>query len=138
VLRKLMAFYAVKSEKLLKADEVIANPVAFITSVHISALKGDRWPVIGNRHLEIELARDVKFFRRNPSGDGFLIYVSKERPPKAYEEFEASPSECVGLEPLAVWDPASIEQRLDDHMNGNSNRTMEFFLASLRKRLALQ
>lgn len=135
ILDKLMAFYSLNSEKIEDVDSVINSPIAFIAPVQFSAVKDGRWPIIGHRPLEERFTKDVKFFRVNPSGNGFLIYVSKPKPPHAYEEYEADVSDCVGLDPLIAWDPNSIEDRLRDYVNGRENQNVERYLSSIRKNI---
>jgi len=60
-------------------ERVAASAILFITAIHVTAISKDRWSVIGNRPLERALRQDVRFCRKNPSGEDFLIYVSKER-----------------------------------------------------------
>jgi hypothetical protein len=100
VLNKLMAFYDLKTVELANLDQIANSAMLFVTAIHMPAISRERWARIGNRPLEHELTQDTKFFRRNPTSEGFLIYVSKPEPSGAYHEYEASPEECRGLEPL--------------------------------------
>jgi Immunity protein 26 len=121
VLDKLMAFYDLKTPEIASLEKVIASPVLFVTAVHTAAVTGGRRKVIGHRPLEPEFKEDTKFFRRDPSGHGFLIYVSKPAPSNAYEEYAAPAEDCVGLEPLLSWDAPLMEERLEDHFAGRPN-----------------
>jgi hypothetical protein len=56
-------------------------------------------------------AKSGKILRRNLNGNGFLIYVSMPDA-RAYREYEAEASDCVGLEPLFARTPENMEERL--------------------------
>jgi hypothetical protein len=131
VLDKLMAFYDLRTDELADLDQIAKSSVLFITAVHMPAISSDRWPIIGNRPLGLELREETKFFRKNPSGQGFLIYVSKPKSPNAYEEYAAPAEECRGLEPLLVWEPDQIEQRIDDHLQKRENPHLSHYLQQL-------
>jgi len=131
VLNKLMAFYDLRSHELAVLDQIAKSKVLFVTAVHMPAISSERWHIVGNRPLEPELLEDTKFFRKNPSGRGFLIYVTKPKPADAYEEYAASLDECRGLEPLLVWDPDQIEQRVDDHFHKRENPHLSYYLQQL-------
>lgn len=136
ILDKLMAFYAIKSDCILEMSEITRHPVIFITAVRAQALKLKRWQVIGYAPLEPEFKKDVKFFRPNLSpGKPFLIYVSKAEPHNAYEDYEANPEECVGMEPMGVWEATGIEERLDEFFSGKANAFVERCLDNLRRHL---
>jgi hypothetical protein len=131
VLDKLVAFYNLKTSDVADINDVSRQTVIFTASVHISALSGGRWPAIGSRPLELEFHNPTKFFRKNPSGPGFLIYVSKPTPRNAYEEYKANAGDCIGLEPLLVWDPDQISERLEDHFLGRKNRYLSHYIGQL-------
>jgi hypothetical protein len=135
VMDTLMAFYDLKTTEIVNVDTVIGHQRLFITSVAFAAVTSGRWKVIGNRPLEPELRGDTKFFRPNPSGQGFLIYVSKAQPKDAYEEYEATAEECLGLEPLFSWDAHLLEERLEDHFAGRPNVHVEHQKKLIRRDL---
>jgi Immunity protein 26 len=128
VLNKLMAFYDLKTNEVTDINEVSKHGVIFKTAVHVSAFSGGSWPVIGSRPLELEFLEPTKFFRKDPAGAEFLIYVSKPTPPHSYEEYCATAEECIGLEPLLVWEPNQISQRLEDYFLGQRNEHSSFYL----------
>ena len=134
VLPKLMAFYGLRTTHLASVDDVCGSSILFRVAVRVPAISQDRWPIIGHRPLELELQDDVKFFRRNPSGAGFLVYVSRTQPRNAYQEREASVEECMGLEPLLVWEPAQMEQRVDDHFQHRENVHLTHYMGELKTR----
>jgi hypothetical protein len=108
------AIYDAVTEADLAPDEVVARPVLFVLAVADRAYQ--RWPKVG----EVPLARAPvaipEFFvqdRFNPQQCRIMDYHGNMRP--------ASPEECVGLEPAAVWDPEHVEQRLRDHLAGQEN-----------------
>jgi hypothetical protein len=75
VLSKLMAFYNLRTDNLVDINDIVISGTLFVTAVHMAAVSSNRWAIIGNRPLEQELVQDTKFFRENPTGEGFLIYV---------------------------------------------------------------
>jgi hypothetical protein len=132
----LMAFYDVRTDDLAKIEQISLAPIMFSATVSDWAIRAGRWPVIGFSPLEDDLRKEVKFFRRNPNGNGFLIYVSIPDPPSAYREYEAEAIDCVGLEPLFAWTPESIEQRLSDHFAGKKNVAVEYAVQYLAVELS--
>lgn len=131
ILEKLVAFYNLKSDEVASVETITASDVSFTTAVHVSAPSKGRWLIVGARPLELQFREPKKFFRKNPSGGGFLIYTSNPTPRSSYEEREASAEECSGLEPLLVWDHDQISQRLEDHLLGNKNRYVSYYLKQL-------
>lgn len=128
VMNKLMAFYDLRTDTPANIEDVAKSEILFITAVHMSAIRHTNWQTLGNHPLEAHLQRDVRFFRKDPTGKGFLIYVSKAAPPNAYDEYKASANECRGLEPLLVWEPAQIEQRIDDSFEKKENVYLSHFM----------
>ena len=131
VLDKLMAFYDVRTCKISSVEDIIKCSVLFTTAVHISALTSGNWLLIGYAPLESKFRSIVRFFRKNPSGPGFMIYESVPTPANAYNEFAASAKDCRGLEPLLVWDADQIGERLEDHFSGRKNIHLSQFLEQL-------
>jgi hypothetical protein len=131
--RVLMAFYNLRTDNLTDPNEVVTSGTLFVTAVHMTAISNERWVTMGNRPLEQELIQDTKFFRKNPTGDGFLIYISKAEPSGSDHEYEASADECRGLEPLLVWEPDQIEQRIDDHFQKRDNLHLSHYMQQIEK-----
>jgi hypothetical protein len=121
ILMKLVAFYDIHTKELVKIDQFANCSVLFICSVRKKAPAIDHWIVSGNRPLEPELNREVKFFKIDLVTSDFSIYVSIPAPPNAYKEYAVSKEECQNLEPLMSWEPNHIEVRLSDHFHNREN-----------------
>ena len=110
-----MAFYDYRTtEPSSDLDEISAKPLLFTPAVRL--FDYDRWPSIGRRELEGEVAKPVVSFMQD-LGDfrKCTIFDSEGR------ERAATPEECIGLERAAVWDPHQIERRLLDTFMGRPN-----------------
>lgn len=114
----LMAFYSIRSEGSLVPTEILGQPVAFKVWVMNSAISSGRWSVIGHAPLETELAAMPWFFKQDAISKALSLYQSGvERP--------ATKEECEGLERAAVWSAQHIESRLEDHLEGRTNKWLE-------------
>lgn len=106
------------------ATEVICIPVAFKIGVMSSAVTSGRWPVIGNIGLTPDL-REIPMFCKQDIVTGKL-YIYQEVPEFApHYERPAKTSECIGLEPAAIWGAEHVEDRLRDHFTGQPNKWVE-------------
>lgn len=74
--------------------------------------------MIGHAPLETELKATPWFFRQDVISKVLSLYQDGiERP--------ATREECEGLERAAVWSAEHIENRLDDHLEGRTNKWIE-------------
>ena len=92
---------------------VIAAPVIFVTDVYDYALKSGGWPTVGR----IDLAKKPMplpifyMYNRLKKVDPVTIITGST----AHEMRPGTIDECRDLEPLAVWEPEHIEERIRDH-----------------------
>jgi hypothetical protein len=114
----LMAFYAVQSERPLSPAEILRQPVAFKVWVMNSAISSGRWSVIGHAPLETDLERTPWFFKQDAISKALSLYQNGI-------ERAATKEECVGLERAAVWSAQHIESRLEDHLEGRTNKWLD-------------
>lgn len=77
---------------------------------------GARWPAIGWRELEDEVAKPVVQFMQDVFDFHNCTIFDSEGMRR-----DAEPEECVGLERASVWDMHHIEQRLLDTFMGRPN-----------------
>lgn len=120
VLKKpLLAFYGLRSPEPVPAEEVVRGPVLFKVYVLTDAITGGGWPVIGSVPLAPDLRELPRFFKTDPISGELSLYFDdgSERPAKS-EEIE-------GLECAAVWEPAHVVERLNDHFAGRPNTWVE-------------
>ena len=114
-----MAFYDLRTaEPASDLDRIERMPVLFKQAVRL--LDPDRWPGLGERPLEGEVAEPVVRFVQD-IGDYTMCTIFDS----AGMERQATPEECVGLERAAVWDQHHIEQRLLDTFEGRPNAQEE-------------
>lgn len=104
------AYYDRSDGKVQNKLDHTTSSVLFITAVHGYAIRKGRWDVIGNRPLEESLKKPVQFFRVDHTDPMNYRIYEEGRVRLSNEE------DCSGLEPLAVWDPEHIEERLRDHL----------------------
>jgi len=140
----LMAFYDISSNSILSLEEIECRPILWKLSGALDdAVKERHWPVLGHKPLEPELLQAVRTFRpanpmtSNMPYDGFRIYVSHAEAGK-YDDYRATPEECVGLEPTITWGWESVARRLDDHFAGKPNAQVERLVGYLKQHLIVQ
>lgn len=100
-------------------QRIVELPIIFFAAVRDSAVKSGRWPIRGHVPLDGKLVPPPKFIQDPLQQNSFSIYQNDGT------ISEASRSQCVGLERAAVWDPEQIEDRLQDHFAGRSNKWLD-------------
>jgi Domain of unknown function (DUF4259) len=98
---------------------IVNRPVLFVLSVNDRASSG-HWLKIGQVPLEMAPVPIPNEFMQD-IGSGACQIVDE-----AFNARRAKPEECVGLERVAVWDPAHVEERLRDHYAGRPNAHLAY------------
>jgi hypothetical protein len=106
-------------------DRIASKPILFKIAVRHLAL--DAWEFIGRRTLEEHLTRPVVQFMQDLGNFRRCTIFDT-----AGNERAAAPQECVGLERAAVWEQASVEQRLLDAFQRRPNADEEHLKVRLR------
>ncbi|PTL79535.1 Imm26 family immunity protein [Vitiosangium sp. GDMCC 1.1324] len=112
------AFYEYRTESPdSDLDRIASKPILF--RIAVRHLEPNSWESIGRREIEerltqpiIQFHMEVGPFRRCTIFDS----IGNER--------EASPQECIGLEPSAVWESHGVEERLLDAFMGRPNDSL--------------
>jgi len=104
--------------------EIMAKPVAFTVAVHKSAVEA--WEVIGQRPVRDMADLTFERFVQSPTNRRDCKIVDR-----GGQERSASPGECVGLDPVAVWEAEHVESRLLDALFRRPNK----WVASLKVQL---
>ena len=99
-------------------DRIASKPILFRIAVRHLAL--DAWEFIGQRALEEHLTQPVVQFMQDLGNFRRCTIFDT-----AGNERAAEPQECVGLERAAVWEQASVEERLLDAFQGRPNANEE-------------
>jgi hypothetical protein len=99
-------------------DRIASKPILFRIAVRHLAL--DAWEFIGQRALEEHLTQPVVQFMQDLGNFRRCTIFDT-----AGNERAAEPQECVGLERAAVWEQASVEERLLDAFQGRPNADEE-------------
>lgn len=98
--------------------ELKTAPTLFRVWVMNKAITSGGWRRIGMASLRPEFERTVPRYKRDAITGEMSIYIDGvERP--------ASPAECRGLEPAAVWSAEHVEARLRDHVGGRAHEPLE-------------
>jgi hypothetical protein len=120
-----MAFYDHRTaEPSSDLDEIESKPVLFTQAVRLFGHDG--WGELGHRTPQGEVAKPVICFMQDLADfRKCTIYDSDGM------QRQATPEECIGLEPAAVWDAPHIARRLLDHFMGRPNE------AEIRARVQL-
>ena len=99
-------------------DRIASKPILFRIMVRHPYPKS--WEIIGWREIEERLTQPVVQFNMEvgPLRRCWIFdSLGNER--------EASPKECIGLEPATVWEHHGVEKRLLDAFMGRPNPVME-------------
>jgi hypothetical protein len=116
----LIAFYRLRSSKILPVREVVTKDILFIIFVMNYAITDGIWPVAGHVPLRPELQVEPLFFKKDPISGKLTIYRDRTG-----EEFPATREQCRDLECAAVWEPEHVVDRLEDHFAGRPNHWVE-------------
>jgi hypothetical protein len=103
-------------------DAITPRPVRFTIAVHKDLLAEKEWEPIGRRPLDGSLQR--------PRAQ--VIWGIDPQHPRIMDDHgairPATPKECEGLEPAAVWEPEHVADRLMDAFAGRPNRWLQAML----------
>jgi hypothetical protein len=113
------AFYNYRTtEPDADLDRIASKLILFRIMVRYPYPKS--WELIGWREIEERLTQPVVQFHMEvgPLRRCWIFdSLGNER--------EASPEECIGIEPATVWEPHGVEKRLLDAFMGRPNPVME-------------
>ncbi|QIF04269.1 Imm26 family immunity protein [Roseimicrobium sp. ORNL1] len=107
-----------KRIKAVGVSAVLESTVVFKIWVMNKATRSGRWPVIGHIPLSDELLKPVAFAKQDVISKAFCIHVGGKEVPASIEE-------CRNLECAAVWSAEHVEDRLQDHFEGQPNKRVE-------------
>jgi Immunity protein 26 len=114
-----VAFYHHRSR--LPEDDLVAitkRPVIFTIAAHKDLLAKDQWQTIGHVPVDGSLQPPAaQAIWDDPDNCQIIDAEGDMRP--------ATPEECAGLEPAAVWEPEHIDDRLRDAFAGRPNRWLD-------------
>jgi hypothetical protein len=119
-----VAFYKHRTKKADdNLDEITSKDVLFTIAAHKSFVGKTGWQSIGNRPLEKRLRPPKAQAVWDDAENCQIIDDQGEMRP-------ATPKQCKGLEPAAVWEPNHIADRLDDTFAGRPNKWLANLLPS--------
>lgn len=99
-------------------DRIASKPILFRIMIKYPYPKS--WELIGWREIEERLTQPIVRFNMEvgPLRRCWIFdSLGNER--------EASPQECIGIEPATVWEPHGVENRLLDAFMGRPNPVLE-------------
>ncbi|PTL84103.1 immunity 26/phosphotriesterase HocA family protein [Vitiosangium sp. GDMCC 1.1324] len=113
------AFYEYRTESPdSDLDRIASKPILF--KIAVRHLEPSSWEVIGRRKLEEPLTQPIVHYWQD---------VGDFRSCRIFDSVgnsrSAEPQECVGLEPMAVWDEHHVEERLLDTFMGRPSGIVE-------------
>jgi hypothetical protein len=97
---------------------IAAHDVLFTIAAHKSLLAKNQWEPIGHLPLDRSLLPPAAQAVWDDADNCQIIDAHGEMR-------HATPKECAGLEPAAVWEPEHIDDRLQDAFGGRPNRWLE-------------
>jgi hypothetical protein len=113
------AFFGPEAVQDATTDKLFTHRKLFRVAVHKSAWSTGRWQRVAKLAVPSALlVPEPKFIQDTLNPNKFELYVGGQISP-------ASREDCVGLECAAVWDPEHVEQRLQDHLAGVPNTSVE-------------
>lgn len=101
------AFFDAATQTALPVGDAVGRPVLFRWCIYNDAVTSGRWPRVGKAPIPDALTASVP--KATALHDGIYQYGAI-RP--------ATPAECEGLEPAAVWEPQDAEERLRRYYGG--------------------
>ena len=123
--RPKFAFYDCRlSTPAVDVLSIVNRPILFVLAVNDRASRG-HWPKIGQVPLEMAPVPIPNEFMQDIATGACQIVD------EAFNARPAKPEECVGLERVAVWDPAHVEERLRDHYTGRPNAHLAYMKVKL-------
>ena len=123
------AFYEYRTaEPDTDLDRIASKPILF--RIVVSLPYSESWKLIGWRKLEEHFSQPIVQYRQAVGPLGRCTIFDNLGMVR-----QAEPHECLGLEPSAVWDPHSVEERLLDAFMGRPNEALEHMKAELRNRI---
>jgi len=114
----LFAFYLIDEDRPIEKNHFVTALPIFTLAVMKHAATSGRWPVIAKWPLEKELTTPIPFFMQDRITGKLSLYIEGVIRPAAI-------TECLELEPAAVWEPEHVEDRLRDHLAGVPNKWVE-------------
>ena len=111
-----------ESENRPSIEEIMGSPILFEIGVYASALKD--WIRVGKAPIDPDYKRPKRYVIDSETGEITIWKNEGGTIPGTREDIE-------GLEKFAVWDSASVEQRLRDHFAGRPNWHVEIFKTKL-------
>jgi hypothetical protein len=106
-------------------DRIASKPILFRIAVKHPHPKS--WEPIGWRDIEERLTQPIVQFRME-AGPLRRCWIFDS----LGNSREASPQECIGLEPAAVWESHGVEERLLDTFMGRPNDSLEHIWKELK------
>jgi hypothetical protein len=117
----LVAFFDVRANAHLTAEEVLAQPVLFSILVMNYAITDGDWKVIGHAPVPDSIDQRPPFLKKDGiTGELFITYDGSE-------EIPVDLAGAQHLERAAVWEPEQVRERLEDHFAGRPNMWVERF-----------
>ncbi|MFT3793297.1 immunity 26/phosphotriesterase HocA family protein [Flavobacterium sp.] len=112
------AFFDYHSKKRPDSFDFLYDaPILFILKVYDSTITKGKWLKVGKIPIKEELqVLPFKFIQDSLNPNLFELYN-----PNTGEITPATKSQCIGLEPAAVWEAEHVESRLNDFYNGVEN-----------------
>lgn len=123
----IFTFYDVFTENELKGLDLIKLKKLFTIYIHKDVFKKSEWQLVDNLPLQdIELESSPSFFKQDVGNKKLCWIVNSNG-----EEKQVEPTECIGLEKLAVWDYEQVESRLRDHYYKQENKFVKHMQVKL-------
>jgi hypothetical protein len=116
------AFYDLKvNHEITDLEHIISRPILFIIAAYDDIITKGRWIKIGAITLEENLhTLPMQFIKDAIDPTKFRLHN-----PNTGDMISATKDDCKGLELAAVWEAEEIEERLNDHFEGRTNRLVE-------------
>lgn len=120
ILKDDIAFYDIRIKEDIAIEEIVKQPILFITTVYDDAIKKGYWEKISKAiALEDNLIECPPKYTQDVLNPNKYSIVYPDR------QVEATKEQCIGLEFWSVWTHADIEKRLNDHFANTANPYVE-------------
>ena len=112
------AYFDVRGERLLSAEEIVAHPIAFRVPTANDSAKEGGWKILGNLPPTGVIAEDAVYRNQSVGSNQLNIIKGNQVIPATYDEVK-------DLEVMSCWFRHQIVQRLLDHFDGRPNQEFE-------------
>ncbi len=110
-----------QSDTIPTIDKIIEYPIIIYSMIFDHIIKKGIFEITGFKELSHDDVNKIPpHFNQDMINYNCTIYYINSK------EIEATPEDCIGLEPSLIWDASGIIKRIEDHYGGKKNFDVEY------------